>query len=95
MTADADSIYSNAGNTASGKKVFRPAGVAKLSLEEGGGSQAAEPAKRVRNLKKKLTQIQQLREKKESGAALEAEQQAKLDSEASILQELQTLGESL
>ena len=69
-------------------------GVANLSLQEGGSGQAADPAKRVRNLKKKLTQIQQLRERKASGATLETEQQAKLDSEASILQELESLGEA-
>lgn len=64
--------------------------------EGGGGGAASDPAKRARNLKKKLTQIQQLREKIASGALsqLEPEQQAKLDSEASILAELKSLGES-
>ena len=64
---------------------------AKTPAEEGEASQGGDPAKRIRNLKKKLTQIQQLKEKSQSGAKLESEQQAKLDSEASVLEELRTL----
>ena len=67
------------------------AGVAKLGIQEDDSSQAADPSKRIRNLKKKLTQIQQLREKQEAGAPLEAEQQAKIGSEAGILEELRSL----
>ena len=48
----------------------------------------------IRNLKKKLTQIQQLREKVAGGASLEPEQQSKLDSEADILEEMKALGET-
>lgn len=72
-----------------------PAGVSNVSLKDEGGSQAADPAKRVRNLKKKLAQIQQLREKKAAGVTLESEQQAKIDSETSIVNELRSLGEEL
>ena len=59
----------------------------------GGAEGSADPGKRVRNLKKKLTQIQQLREKLKSGSikALDPDQQAKLDSESTILQEIESL----
>ena len=66
------------------------AGVANIDLN-GGAEAAPDPGKRVRNLKKKLTQIQQLKEKLKAGSALEPEQQAKIDSEASILEEIQSL----
>lgn len=39
------------------------AGVEQLSLEKGGNEAASDSAKRCRNLRKKLTQIQQLRDK--------------------------------
>ena len=66
--------------------------MAALSVQ-GGSDTAADPAKRVRNLRKKLTQIQQLKSKATS--VLEPEQRAKLDSEAAILAELRSLGESV
>lgn len=68
--------------------------MAGLAIQEGDGNQATDPAKRIRNLKKKLTQIQQLRDKSKGGAKLEAEQQAKIDSETSIIDELKSLGEA-
>lgn len=62
-------------------------------MEIGGGESTVDPVKRIRNLKKKLTQIQQLKEKLKNGslASLDQDQQAKLDSEASILQEIKSL----
>ena len=70
-------------------------GVAKLEINGASGEPAGDPAKRIRNLKKKLTQIQQLREKVAGGASLEPEQQSKLNSEAEVLEELKALGEEL
>ena len=63
------------------------AGVAKLTVQEAG----TDPQKRIRNLKKKLTQIQQLQDKLKGGATLDAEQQTKLDSEAEVKAELDAL----
>lgn len=51
----------------------------------------ADPQKRIRNLKKKLTQIQQLRDKLRNGARLDSEQQAKVDSETEVKAEIEAL----
>lgn len=74
---------------------FGLSGVANLGVNGTPGEPAGDPAKRIRNLKKKLTQIQQLREKVAGGATLEPEQQSKLNSEADVLQELRALGEKV
>jgi translation initiation factor 2A len=58
----------------------------------GGEGGAAEAEKRARNLQKRLRQISQLREKQAAGSTLEAEQLAKLASEAAVLEELRSLG---
>ena len=71
-------------------------GIAELSVSQAGSNDAAaEPAKRVRNLQKKLKQIQQLREKIKAGGKgkIEPEQEAKLASEQGIIEELRSLGE--
>lgn len=52
---------------------------------------AQEAAKRLRNLQKKLRQIQQLKDKQASGAALVPEQVQKIASEAALLQEMASL----
>jgi len=70
-------------------------GVGKLEVNGAAGEAAGDPAKRARNLKKKLTQIQQLREKVAAGASLGPEQQSKLDSETEVLEELKALGEAV
>ncbi|EIE21931.1 eIF2A-domain-containing protein [Coccomyxa subellipsoidea C-169] len=51
----------------------------------------ADAAKRLRNLQKKLRQVQQLKEKQAGGAALEPEQLQKIASEAGLLQEISML----
>lgn len=63
-----------------------------MDLDAGEGA-AADPVKRIRNLKKKLTQIQQLKERLQNGTlkSLDQEQQAKLDSEPGILGEIKSL----
>ena len=69
-----------------------------MSVSQAGGNDAAaDPAKRVRNLQKKLKQIQQLREKIRAGGKgkMEPEQEAKLASEQGIVEELRSLGESV
>eukprot|EP00884_Botryococcus_braunii_P023068 jgi/Botrbrau1/9445/Bobra.0252s0068.2 len=73
-------------------------GVAALSLGGGpqpsGVAEAGGPAdreKRLRNLQKKLRQIEQLKEKLASGAALEPEQVAKIGGEAALKAEIQQL----
>ena len=53
---------------------------------------AADSAKRLRNLQKKLRQVQQLKEKQSKGEALEPEQVAKIGSEAGLLAEIEELG---
>ena len=73
-------------------------GLADLSVSQAGSNDAgAEPAKRVRNLQKKLKQIQQLREKIKAGGMgkIEPEQEAKLASEHGIIEELRSLGETI
>ena len=52
----------------------------------------ADSAKRLRNLQKKLRQVQQLKERQAKGESLEPEQIAKIGSEAGILAEIQGLG---
>jgi uncharacterized protein with WD repeat len=64
-------------------------------VNEASGENGGDPAKRVRNLKKKLTQIQQLREKVAAGGSLGPEQQSKLGSEKEVLAELKSLGETV
>jgi hypothetical protein len=56
--------------------------------DENGGASSAEPLKRIRNLQKKLKEIASL---KASGLALNAAQQAKVDSEASVQREIAEL----
>ena len=51
-----------------------------------------DPAKRIRNLQKKLKDIQAL---KESGVGLTAAQQTKVDSESAVLAEIEELSKSL
>ena len=55
---------------------------------------AADTAKRLRNLQKKLRQVQQLKEKQAKGEPLEPEQLAKIGSEAGLAEEIQSLGGS-
>ena len=51
----------------------------------------ADPAKRLRNLQKKLRQVQQLKDKHTAGAVLEPEQLQKIASEAALLQDIKLL----
>ena len=61
--------------------------------DQGEGQEgAADSAKRLRNLQKKLRQVQQLKEKHDKGERLEPEQVAKIGSEAGLLAEIQSLG---
>lgn len=53
----------------------------------------ADPAKRLRNLQKKLRQVQQLKSKQAGGTVLEPEQLQKIASEAALLEEIQVLEE--
>ena len=53
---------------------------------------AADSAKKLRNLQKKLRQVQQLKEKQAKGEPLEPEQVAKIGGEAGLLAEIQSLG---
>ncbi len=52
----------------------------------------ADNAKRLRNLQKKLRQVQQLKERHAKGESLEPEQVAKIGSEAGLTAEIQSLG---
>ena len=52
---------------------------------------AADSAKRLRNLQKKLRQVQQLKEKQANGEPLEPEQLAKISSEAALLADIQSI----
>lgn len=61
----------------------------KLSLQHGGT--VADPAKRVRNLKKRLAQIEELEGRLRGGAALDPEQRAKVESKISVLEEVKSL----
>ena len=54
--------------------------------------QATDPAKRIRNLQKKLKEIVSL---KESAGSLTAAQQAKVDSEQAVIEEIEQLQKSL
>jgi len=78
------------------------AGMESLTLNDSAGSQAApdtsssqgtDSAKKVRNLQKKLKQIQQLKDKRDAGggSALTPEQMQKLESEQLVLSELHHL----
>lgn len=60
--------------------------MAMLSVQHEGP--AVDPAKRIRNLKKRLGQIEELEDRVRHGAPLEPEQRAKLDSKAAILEEM-------
>jgi len=53
---------------------------------------AADDAKRLRNLQKKLRQVQQLKERQAKGESLEPEQIAKIEGETGLLAEIQSLG---
>jgi translation initiation factor 2A len=52
---------------------------------------AQEAGKRLRNLQKKLRQIQQLKEKQAAGADLEPEQVQKIATESALLDEIASL----
>ena len=52
---------------------------------------AEEKQKKVKNLQKKLKQINQIKSKKDAGEVLNADQLAKIASEVAILNELQAL----
>ncbi len=69
------------------------AGVSALSNAEAPAQEEAgtDAGKRLRNLQKKLRQVQQLREKQAAGAALEPEQLQKIASEAALMQEIKML----
>lgn len=69
------------------------AGVSALSTAEAPAHEEAgtDAGKRLRNLQKKLRQVQQLKEKQAAGAALEPEQLQKIASEAALTQEIRTL----
>ena len=69
------------------------AGVTALSTAEVPAQEEAgtDAGKRLRNLQKKLRQVQQLREKQAAGGALEPEQLQKIASEAALMQEVRTL----
>lgn len=62
------------------------------SEAQNGGADGTDTAKKVRNLQKKLKQIKQLKDK-QSTQTLTPEQLLKLESEQSILSELQQLGQ--
>ena len=66
------------------------------STAQEGSSHGNDATKKARNLQKKLKQIQQLKEKRYTSSAntLTPEQLQKLDSEQSILSELQQLERS-
>ncbi len=49
------------------------------------------PANKKRNLEKKLKQIEQLKQRRERGEGLNAEQSAKVDSEGKVRDEIQAL----
>ena len=72
------------------------AGMASMSVTGGqqgdGQDAAADSAKRLRNLQKKLRQVQQLKEKQGKGETLEPEQVAKIGSEAGLHAEIEALG---
>ncbi len=70
--------------------------VASSAAADASSNQANDSAKKVRNLQKKLKQIQQLKEKRSAGGSsgLTHEQVQKLDSEGSVLSELQQLEQS-
>ena len=53
---------------------------------------AADSAKRLRNLQKKLRQVQQLKEKQTKGEPLDPEQLAKIRGEAGLLADIKSLG---
>ena len=53
---------------------------------------AADSAKRLRNLQKKLRQVQQLKEKQAKGEPLDPEQLAKIRGEAGLLADIKSLG---
>lgn len=55
-------------------------------------AEAVDPEKRARKIKKTLKQIVELKEKQSSGTELNEDQQKKVDSEASLLDELKQLG---
>jgi len=55
----------------------------------------SEPEKRLRNLKKKITQIEKIKEKKEKGETLEKTQLEKLATEDSIQEEIDELEEAI
>lgn len=57
-----------------------------------GQDAGADSAKKLRNLQKKLRQVQQLKERQVKGESLEPEQIAKIGCEAGILAEIQGLG---
>ncbi len=56
------------------------------------GTTQQDPTKKTRGLQKKLRQINQLKEKQASGQVLEANQISKIEAEASIRAELESLG---
>ncbi|BDA46939.1 Eukaryotic translation initiation factor 2A [Coccomyxa sp. Obi] len=68
-------------------------GVSALPTSEGPAQEEAgtDAGKRLRNLQKKLRQVQQLKEKQAAGAALEPEQLQKVASEAALMQEIKAL----
>lgn len=72
--------------------VFR-AGVSALTTAETQAQEdaAADPAKRLRNLQKKLRQVQQLKDKQAAGAVLEPEQLQKIASEAALLEDIRAV----
>ena len=76
------------------------AGIAAVSLEDStpatvqdSSDQGTDLGKKIRNLQKKLKQIQQLKDKRESAgiSSLTHEQLQKLESEQSVLSELYQL----
>jgi translation initiation factor 2A len=62
-------------------------GPVKLTPEEA----AQEKEKRVKNLRKKIKQLDEIKTKKAAGQTLEPEQIKKLETEASLLAELREL----
>ena len=58
-------------------------------------SQGPDTAKKIRNLQKKLKQIQQLKDKRDSANVLTPEQMQKVASEQSVLLEVQQLEQTL
>ena len=55
-------------------------------------AEAVDPEKRARKIKKTLKQIDELKDKKSGGTELNEDQQKKVDSETSLLDELKQLG---